>query len=47
MRGFIISILFLGFTTVTFAQNLADNAVEVEAKGSYLMGDGNSKQIAR
>ena len=47
MRGFIISILLLGFTTGTFAQNLADNAIEVEAKGSYLMGVGNSKQLAR
>jgi len=47
MRGFIISILLLGFTTGTFAQNLADNVIEVEARGSYLMGDGNSKQLAR
>jgi tetratricopeptide (TPR) repeat protein len=47
MRGFIISILLLGFTPGTFAQNLADNAIEVEAKGSYLMGVGNSKQLAR
>lgn len=47
MRGFIISILLLGFSTITFAQNLADNVIEVEAKGSYLMGDGNSKQLAR
>ena len=47
MRGFIISILLLGFTTGTFAQNLADNAIEVEAKGSYLMGVGTSKQLAR
>jgi tetratricopeptide (TPR) repeat protein len=47
VRGFIVSILLLGFTTVTFAQNLADNVIEVEAKGSYLMGDGNSKQLAR
>ena len=47
MRGFIITILLLGFTTVIFAQDLADNVIEVEAKGSYLMGDGNSKQLAR
>jgi len=47
MRGFIIAILLLGFTTGTFAQNLADNVIEVEARGSYLMGDGNSKQLAR
>ena len=47
VRGFIVSILLLGFTTVTFAQELADNVIEVEAKGSYLMGDGNSKQLAR
>jgi len=47
MRGFIISILLLGFTTGTLAQNLADNAIEVEAKGSYLMGVGTSKQLAR
>ena len=26
---------------------MADNVIEVEAKGSYLMGDGNSKQLAR
>ena len=47
IRGFIISILLLGFSNVTFAQNLADNAIEVEANGSYLMRDGNSKQLAR
>ena len=47
MRGFIISILLFGFTTVTFAQNLADNVIEVEAKGSYLMEDSNSKQLER
>lgn len=45
MRGF--AILLLGFTTIAFAQNLADNVIEVEAKGSYLMGDDNSKQLAR
>jgi tetratricopeptide (TPR) repeat protein len=47
VHGFIVSILLLGFITVTFAQNSADNVIEVEAKGSYLMGDGNSKQLAR
>ena len=47
MRVFIISILLLGFTAVTFAQDLADNIIEVEANGSYLMGVGNSKQLAR
>jgi len=47
MRGFILAILLLGFTTIAFAQNLEDNVIEVEARGSYLMGDGNSKQLAR
>jgi hypothetical protein len=47
MRVFIIAILLLDFTAATFAQDFADNAIEVEAKGSYLMGDGNSKQLAR
>ena len=36
MLGFIITILLLGFTAVTFAQNSADNIVEVVAKGTKL-----------
>jgi len=47
MRTFIIAILLLGLSNITFAENQAENIVEVETKGSYLMGDGDSKEVAR
>ena len=47
MRTFIIAVLLLGLSNITFAENQAENIVEVEAKGSYLMGNGDSKLVAR
>lgn len=47
MRTFIIAVLLLGLSNITSAENPAENIVEVEAKGSYLMGDGDSKLVAR
>ena len=47
MRTFIIAILLLGLSNIAFAENQAENIVEVETNGSYLMGDGDSKLVAR
>ncbi len=47
MKTFIIAILLLGFSNIAFAENPAENIIEVEAKGSYQMGDGDSKLVAR
>ena len=47
MRTFIIAVLLLGLSNIIFAENSTENIIEVEAKGSYLMGDGDSKLVAR
>ena len=47
VRTFIIAILLLCLSNITFAENPAENIVEVEAEGSYLMGDVDSKLVAK
>lgn len=47
MRTFIITVLILVLSNIAFAEIPAANIVEVETEGSYLMGDGDSKLVAR
>ena len=47
MKTFIIAILLLSLSNIAFAENPAENIVEVEAKGSYIMRDDDSREVAK